>query len=87
MLRVDHFEIRHSNILTWLLDPNETHQLGGFFLKKMLTRLVMRVENEGKGEGIDFLSFLYSSIHDAEVAREVKTHTNRLIDLLFETDL
>lgn len=82
VLRVDQFEIRHSNILAWLLDPNETHQMGGFFLKKMLTRLVMRTENEGKGEEIDFLSFLHSSFHDAEVAREVKTHTNRLIDLL-----
>lgn len=82
VLRVDQYEIRHSNILAWLLDPNETHQLGGFFLKKMLTRLVMRTENEEKGEGIDFLSFLHSSFHDAEVAREVKTHTNRLIDLL-----
>ncbi|MBZ5201567.1 PD-(D/E)XK nuclease family protein [Planomicrobium chinense] len=82
VLRVDQFEIRHSNILAWLLDPKETHQLGGFFLKKLLTRLVTRVENEGKGAGIDFLSFLHSSFHDAEVAREVKTHTNRSIDLL-----
>ncbi|WP_180956279.1 MULTISPECIES: PD-(D/E)XK nuclease family protein [unclassified Planococcus (in: firmicutes)] len=82
VLRVDQFEIRHSNILAWLLDPNETHQLGSFFLKKLLTRLVMRAENEGKGDGIDFLSFLYSSFHDAEVSREVKTHTNRMIDLL-----
>lgn len=82
VLRVDQFEIRHSNILAWLMDPNETHQLGGFFLKKLLTRLVTRAENEGKGEGIDFLSFLHSPFHDAEAAREVKTHTNRLIDLL-----
>ncbi|MFP8782590.1 PDDEXK-like family protein [Planococcus plakortidis] len=82
VLRVDQFEIRHSNILAWLLDPNETHQLGSFFLKKLLTRLVMRAENEGKAGGIDFLSFLYSSFHDAEVSREVKTHTNRKIDLL-----
>lgn len=42
----------------------------------------MRAENEGKGDGIDFLSFLYNSFHDAEVSREVKTHTNRMIDLL-----
>lgn len=82
VLRVDQFEIRHSNILAWLLDPNETHQLGSFFLKKILTRLVTRAENEGKGEGIDFLSFIHSSFHDVEVSREVKTHTNRLIDLL-----
>lgn len=82
VLRVDQFEIRHSNILAWLLDPNETHQLGSFFLKKMLTRLVTRVENEGKRDEIDFLSFLHSSFHDVEVVREVKTSTKRLIDLL-----
>lgn len=51
-------------------------------MKKLLTRLVVRAENEGKGDGIDFLSFLYSSFHDAEVSREVNTHTNRMIDLL-----
>lgn len=42
----------------------------------------MRTENEGEGDGIDFLSFLYSSFRDAEVSRDVKTHTNRMIDLL-----
>ncbi|WP_442956647.1 PD-(D/E)XK nuclease family protein [Planococcus sp. PAMC 21323] len=25
VLRVDQFEIRHSNILAWLLNPNEMH--------------------------------------------------------------
>lgn len=82
VLRVDQFEIRHSNILAWLLGPNETYQLGGFFLKKLLTWLVTRAENGGRAEGIDYLSFLHSSFHDAEVMQEVKTHTNRLIDLL-----
>ena len=61
VLRVDQFEIRHSNILAWLLDPNETHQLGSFFLKKMLTRLVTREENEGKRDEIDFCRF--STVH------------------------
>ena len=30
-------EIRHSNFLAWLLDPNETHGLGEYFLKKVET--------------------------------------------------
>ncbi|MGG1401586.1 PD-(D/E)XK nuclease family protein [Bacillus salipaludis] len=82
VLRVDQFEIRHSNVLAWLLDPNENHQLGSFFVKKILSRLVTRVENEDKVEGMQFLSYLYSSFSDLEVYREVKTDTNRYIDLL-----
>ncbi|AIY04511.1 hypothetical protein Plano_0546 [Planococcus sp. PAMC 21323] len=56
--------------------------MAGFFLKKLLTRLVTRAENEERAEGIDYLSFLHSSFHDGEVMREVNTHTKRLIDLL-----
>jgi hypothetical protein len=82
VLRVDQFEIRHSNVLAWLLDPNENHQLGSFFIKKLLSRLIMRPENEEKAEGWNFLSYIYASFSDAEVYREVKTETNRYIDLL-----
>jgi hypothetical protein len=82
VLRVDQFEIRHSNVLAWLIDPNENHQLGSFFVKKLLSRLGTRVENEEKMEGRDFLSYLYASFSDVEVYREVKTETNRYIDLL-----
>ena len=32
-------EIRHSNFLAWLLDPNESHNLGGVFLKRFLRNL------------------------------------------------
>lgn len=82
VLRVDQFEIRHSNILAWLLDPNENHQMGSFFVKKLLSRLITRPENEDKGAGIDFLTYLHVSFGDVEVEREVKTHTNRYLDLL-----
>ncbi|WP_442600034.1 PD-(D/E)XK nuclease family protein [Neobacillus sp. D3-1R] len=82
VLRVDKFEIRHSNVLAWLLNPNENHQLGSFFIKKLLSRLVTRGENEDKVEHIDFLTYLYSSFSDTEVYREVKTSTNRFIDLV-----
>lgn len=82
VLRVDQFEIRHSNVLGWLLNPNENHQLGSFFIKKLVSRLVTRLENEEKVEGIDVLSFLHASYSGTEVYREVKTNTNRLIDLL-----
>lgn len=82
VLRVDQFEIRHSNVLAWLLDPNENHQMGSFFIKKLVSRLVLHVENEEKVDDLDLLSFLHASFFDTEVYREVKTGNNRYIDLL-----
>ncbi len=84
VLRVSHFEIRLSNVLGWLIDPDENHQFGSFFIKKLLSRLITRSENEEKLETIDYLPFLYSSLTDAVVYREVKTSTGRFIDLLVE---
>lgn len=36
VLKLEDFEIRHSNFLAWLLDPSENHELKGEFLKKFL---------------------------------------------------
>jgi len=36
ILRISKNEIRHSNFLSWLLDPNESHKLGDIFLKRFL---------------------------------------------------
>lgn len=36
ILQVQHYEIRHSNFLAWLLDPNGNHGLGDAFLKHFL---------------------------------------------------
>ena len=36
ILRISKAEIRHSNFLSWLLSPNESHNLGDAFLKRFL---------------------------------------------------
>lgn len=33
VLKLEDYEIRHSNFLAWLLDPQETHKLGDYFLR------------------------------------------------------
>ena len=33
VLKISHYEIRHSNLLAWLLSPNETHGIGSIFLE------------------------------------------------------
>lgn len=46
VLKISRTEIRHSNVLGWLLDANENHGLGDSFLKGILQRLV---ENDSDG--------------------------------------
>lgn len=40
VLRADKHEIRHSNMLAWLLDPEEAHGLGDRFLRRWLMNVV-----------------------------------------------
>ena len=40
VLKVSRKEIRHSNMLGWLMDPNENHGFGDAFLRGILQRLV-----------------------------------------------
>ncbi|MGY6696700.1 MAG: PDDEXK-like family protein [Roseinatronobacter sp.] len=69
-----HMEIRHSAILRWLLDPQESHGLGDVFLKSFLTEAVRG------GDGISdptALDILRSDMMDADVRSEWRN-----IDLL-----
>jgi hypothetical protein len=40
-LRIIQQEIRHSNFLAWLLNPNENHGLGDLFLKRFLREILV----------------------------------------------
>lgn len=44
VLRVENAEIRHSNVLAWLLDPAETHGLGNLFLRRFLASAMMEID-------------------------------------------
>jgi len=44
-------EIRHSNMIAWLLNPNETHGLGDLFMRRWL----MRVFHESPTEDASYL--------------------------------
>ena len=36
ILKISNTEIRHSNFLSWLLDPSQSHKMGDIFLKRFL---------------------------------------------------
>lgn len=39
ILKIDNYEIRHANVLAWLLDPAANHGLGETFLRAFISRL------------------------------------------------
>lgn len=78
VLRVDHYEIRHSNILSWLLDPNGNHRMGDTFLKKILYSIV--TQNDILNSEIDIFKIQDLSFHKIEVKREWKNIDILLID-------
>lgn len=63
-LKITNTEIRHSNVLGWLLDPIENHNIKGQFLRKFIEDINEIGENDIDLEAIDYDSF--------EVRREWK---------------
>lgn len=85
VLQVDQYEIRHSNMLGWLLDANANHQLGQYFLRKFLVKVFLHEDNfkdEDKTANYDVVKLLQSSFHDVKVYREKETTDKKRIDLL-----
>jgi len=65
ILGIGRMEIRHSNFLAWLLDPNGSHGLGYQFLIRVLRDLSTK-DNE-----LDILDISNLNFSDVEVNREV----------------
>ena len=73
-------EIRHSNFLAWLIDPNESHGLGDYFLASFLKKLASKASSFGleSPSVFDIDSWHFDS---AEILREW-----RRIDILIRYD-
>ncbi len=82
ILKLENHEIRHSNILAWLLNPKENHTLRDYFLRKMIEHLILIDENSDNLQYHTVCGILNQSLMESHVYREVKTNQNRYIDLL-----
>jgi PD-(D/E)XK nuclease superfamily len=61
-------EIRHSNVIAFLLNPQETHRLSDLFLKKLLICALLKSENPTLSPiGIDI-----ANLENVEIRREWK---------------
>lgn len=54
MLKITNLEIRHSNILAWLFDPNENHGLGDSFIQSFITKVIQKSDPK-KYNGLEIL--------------------------------
>lgn len=72
-------EIRHSNFLSFLLDPKKPHGLGDQFIKK----LMLRAATINEAKDVAQLSTLLGNFDDLVVAREWNTTQSKLrIDIV-----
>ncbi len=73
ILKADQYEIRHSNMLAWLLDPDGAHGLDFLFLRRWLMEVMFRArqfdtENELTVSPISINGYEFSSV---QVHREL----------------
>src|SRR5690554_5379880 len=70
ILRVQDYEIRHSNVLAWVLDPNENHNLDDRILKRFLLRVLLSSSNNEVLESMDMVYMIQqTSFMDIKVKR------------------
>lgn len=89
VLKLSNHEIRHSNVLAWLFNPAENHNLGTLFFKQFLYHLAADENDEQsheKQKTIEnaILKIESQNISDIKVYREYKTDAKRSIDLLLK---
>lgn len=75
-LKLQNNEIRHSNFLSWLMTPYESHKLGAYFLKEFLKSAIKEYSLNEKVK-IGLKDIIFFNLDDVEIRREYKN-----IDLL-----
>ncbi|WP_026859688.1 PD-(D/E)XK nuclease family protein [Jeotgalicoccus psychrophilus] len=70
ILGVVNNELRHSNMLRWLMTPSEAHGLDDLFMKKLIQKAI--VNDKNSNQLYDMLSTLLNEYSDLVVYRERK---------------
>ena len=85
ILNLSHQELKHSDFLAYLFNPNKSRYIGQQFLRKFLLQLAKEKKDELKASEtkLDVLDILYGSIENVNVYREFAVENGR-IDILIE---
>lgn len=68
-LKLDNTEIRHSNFLSWLMNPREKHNVGDYFLKEFFKTALNGFGCDPR-IGIKPLDIINERFYDCEIRRE-----------------
>ena len=84
VLKICRTEIRHSNVLSWLLNPNENHNLGDAFIKKVFQEFIKNQPNANKEVMqlllMDFYSFsVYREWKNIDIIKVIINTVDRLL--------
>jgi len=77
-LRIEEAEIRHSNVLAWLLNPEESHGLGDIVLRRVFSNILLK--SDINIEGISAAKVELMDFVDIEVRREWRNIDLLIID-------
>lgn len=66
ILKIEESELKHSNVLAWLLNPSGSHGLNSIFLKRFLTLF----SQNHSTKGVTTAEIQLSTFEDVEVLRE-----------------
>lgn len=80
-LRIVDREVKHSDFLAWLIDPNESHGQGGLFLRAILMDLFKTARENGFTCPVSPIELDGEELRGVEVRREWRN-----IDLLIRCD-
>ena len=72
IIGVEKKERTHSNILSWLLNPQENHGLGDTFLKAFLSEALRDPRNTHRPSRPSAIEVSQADLKDAEIKREWK---------------
>ena len=75
-LKLQNNQIRHSNLLSWIMAPYESHKLGAYFLKEFLKSAIKEYSLNEKVK-LGLKDIIFFNLDDVEIRREYKN-----IDLL-----
>lgn len=72
VLKIQDYEIRHSNILAWLFNPSENHNFDDKILKRFILKVLLKPDNDEVLEDVNLIYKLQRiSMMDIKVYREM----------------
>lgn len=83
VLKLENAEIRHSNFLGWLLNPNETHMMLDYFLKEFL-KMAVKDHLDNPDVAMQVSDIVLNNFVETQVTLEKLTDEGRRIDILLE---